>query len=1007
VQAGLRRSGGASSPTLHRFRFAFAVVFIALVAMASKAHAANDPKLLWKTIETAHFRITYYSTEDEIAAHVATLAEGIYERLVPAVGWKASEKTEVLIADQTDGANGLSTAIPYNTVILNATAPDDMSPLGDVDDWYLELLTHEYTHILHTDHITGVPALINRILGKVYAPNQLEARWLLEGLAVFEESARTSGGRLRSSMWNMYMRADILEDNIAGLDVFSNAPRRWPGGNIWYLYGSFFMKWIAETYGEQAIRAMIDDYSQQVIPYAMNRSVRRATGRTFEELYPVWIDSLRRLFVAQAEAIRARGIREGLRLTHTGYSVQHPRWVPANTWPEHAGDLLYFVDDGHTTPGLWALPLARNARGEIEGAREERRELMIRTAGAGSASFMPDGTTVFSSVDVHANIFFYNDLFELPPHEKSPGGLDGRRVRWTDGWRAIDPSVSPDGRRAVFTTNHRGTTYLMIGDIVASPSRPYVHALANVRGLVSSRLFDQAFTPRWAPDNLHVAYSIWQRGGYRDIRIVDSSDGSFVEVTHDRAIDGDPTYSPDGRRLFFHSDRTGVMNIYSYELDTGRLKQVTNVLGGAYQPEVSSDGKWLAYVGYTHVGYDVFVMRLDESQWLEPLAYEETRPTAPAEVAPLPLTPRPYNPLLTLVPRGYSVRITPGNFGQSSTVTASGSDIAGQHAVGISLTTEWEHPDLEGSIGYNYFRLPFDFGMSAYRSISPGGGYAFGSNRISWIEEATGVATSISYSMPGPFDSQSFELSYAFARVAGELPIPVARLNPYDTPGIPGRGMLGALHLGWSYSNAESYLWSVGAEKGFSLGAAFDLADPALASDFSGYSARFDFSAYLQMPWLRHHSVALHAGGGASGGNRAGLGSFYVGGFTDYPVINILQNYLIQPGWLVLRGYPVAAEIGAYYALMNAEYRFPIANVDRGLSTLPLFLHRVTGAAFVDYGSAFDVTGAAQFKTGVGAELWFDLSLGYVLSFTFRLGYARGLASGGIDKTYLAAVFAF
>jgi Tol biopolymer transport system component len=969
--------------------------------------AANDPKLSWKTIETAHFRITYYSTEDEVAAHIATLAEDIYQRLVPAVGWTASEKTEVLISDQTDGAQGLSTAIPYNTVLLNATAPDDMSPLGDVDDWYLELVTHEYTHILHTDHITGLPALINRILGKVYAPNQLEPRWMLEGLAVFEESTRTSGGRLRSSMWNMFMRADVLEDNIAPLDVFSNTPRRWPGGNIWYLYGSFFMKWIAETYGEQAIRAMIDDYSQQLIPYAINRSVRRATGRTFEELYPAWIDSLRRSFGAQAAAIHARGLREGIRLTHTGYNVQHPRWVPANAWAEHAGDLVYLVDDGHTTAGLCALPLVRDARANIVGAREDARELVIRTAGSAGVSFMPDGAAVFSSVDVHANLFFFDDLFELPAHQKSPGGLDDRRTRWTDGWRALDPSVSPDGRRVVFTTNHRGTTYLMIGDLLPSNERLGAHALANARGLVPSGRFDQMFTPRWAPDNRHVAYGTWQRGGYRDVRIADTTDGSYVEVTHDRAIDGDPVFSPDGRWLYFHSDRTGVTNVYAYEIATQRLKQVTNVVNGAYQPEPSPDGEWLAYVGYSSAGFDVFAMPLEPSQWLDPLPYEESRPAPAPARPPIPVTPRPYDPWGTLLPRGYSVRITPGNFGQASVVSANGGDIAGQHSVAVSVTTEWEHPDFAGAISYGYGRLPFDFGMSAYRNIVPGGGLALGSNRIPWIEEATGVAVAVSYAMPRAFDGQSFNLSYGVARVAGDLLLPAAQLNPYDTPTIPARGMLGTLHLGWAYSNVESYTWSVSGEKGFAVGTTFDVADTALASDFSGYSARFDFNTYLPMPWLRHHVLALHAGGGASGGSQAGLGSFYVGGFTDYPVVDTVQNLLVNRGWLVLRGYPVNFEAGAYYGLANAEYRFPIVNIDRGPSTLPFFLHRISGAAFVDYGSAFDQATAAKFKTGVGAEAWFDVTFGYLLNFTFRLGYAKGVASGGIDKTYFTAVLAF
>ncbi|MGH7269587.1 MAG: BamA/TamA family outer membrane protein, partial [Polyangiaceae bacterium] len=272
----------------------FIAVVVSCLAHVREVRAAGNPKLLWQSIETAHFRISYYSTEEAVAQHVATLAEAIYARLVPVVGWAPSDggKTEVLLTDQTDSANGSATALPYNAVRLYVTAPDDMSPLGDVDDWYVELLTHEYTHILHTDHIEGLPALVNRILGKTLAPNQAQPHWLLEGLAVFEESAETSGGRLRSSMWNMWMRADVLENNVATLDVFSNIPRRWPQGNIWYLYGSFFMQWIADTYGEQAIRAMIDDYGRQIIPYAINRSIRRATGRTFEQLYHAWIDSM-------------------------------------------------------------------------------------------------------------------------------------------------------------------------------------------------------------------------------------------------------------------------------------------------------------------------------------------------------------------------------------------------------------------------------------------------------------------------------------------------------------------------------------------------------------------------------------------------------------------------------------------------------------------------------------------------------------------------------------------
>lgn len=1012
--AGYASNRRVDPESRRRARLTAAAVTVAacILCIAEPVGAADNPKLLWKSIETPHFRITYYSTEDEVAQHVATLAESIYGRLVPAVGWSPGERTEILLNDQTDGANGSATALPYDAVRLFVSAPDDMSPLGDVDDWYLELVTHEYTHILHTDRIVGIPALIDHIVGKSIAPNQVQPRWLLEGLAVFEESARTSGGRLRSSMWNMFMRADVLEGNVAPLDVFSNTPRRWPQGNIWYLYGSFFMKWLAETYGEQAIRNMINDYAYNPIPFGVNRSIRRVVGRTFEEIYPAWIDSMARTFGTQVEAVRARGVREGIRLTKSGNVMQHPRWLPPRAWSDHGGDLAVYVDDGHTMAGYWALPLRRDAEGRITGARSDARELLIRMSSPGGLSFFPDGGAVFSMVEVHDNLFAFNDLFELPAGAKSPNGLEGQRVRWTDGWRALDPSVSPDGRRVAFTTNHRGTGTLMQADVVPAPERARRHALANPRALVRTERFDQAFTPRWSPDNRHVAYSSWRRGGYRDVAVVDTADGSVMEVTHDRAVDGDPVFSADGRWLFFHSDRTGITNVYAYEVATGRLMQVTNVVNGAYQPEPSPDGKWLAYVGYTHDGFDLYVMALDESQWLEPLPYDEPRPAPAPEPPPLRLTPLPYDPWPTARPRAFSLQrtngqfeTTPGNFGQATIVSVAGSDIVGHHAFGATLVTEWEHPDIEGNISYSYGRLPFDVGASISRNLTPST-YAIGSRNVPWIQETTGATTAVSYAIPRAFDAQSFYLSYSYSRVAGRLPLTASAVDPYATPNYPTRGYLGTLHLGWSYSNAAGYLWSVSAEQGFSVGATLDLSDQALASDTSGFAAKFDFVAYQRMPWLQHHVLALHAGGGMSGGNAGGNGPYFVGGFQDLPVIDIIRNQLVQGG-IQLRGYPVIAEVGHYYGLLNAEYRFPIINVDRGLSTLPFFLSRVSGAAFVDYGSAFDDPASAEFKTGVGGELWFDFTFAYILGFQFRAGYAKGLASGGMDKTYFIAAVPF
>ncbi len=983
-----------------------AVVGLALsIALARPARAASDPSLAWRTIETAHFRITYHSGIEEVAQHVADVCEGIHSQMSGAVGWTPGTRTEIAISDASESANGSAGALPYNAIRLLVTAPEDMSPLGDVDDWYLELVTHEYTHILHTDHMRGLPAIVNAVLGKTVAPNQVQPRWILEGLGVYHESARTSGGRLRNSQWDMFMRTDVLSDNVASLDQLSNFVRRWPQGNLVYLYGSYFTQWIAKTYGEDALRKMADDYGKNIIPWGFNRSIRRATGKTYVEMYPAWLASMKEHYEAQASTVRAAGLREGVRLTHNGQVARYPRWIPETAWPEHAGGLLYYRDDQHARPGLWALPVERDARGAVTGiARSEKRaEHIARMSGESVASFTPDGGLVFGAQEVYKNVFLYGDLERLEPGKKSSFGLpDGGRVRLTEGLRAADPSVSPDGRRVVFTVNRQGTRSIHIADL-------HGDRIESVRPLVPTSFMEQAFSPRWSVDGTHVAYSVWKRGGFRDIRYVDVRDGTWRDITHDRAVDGAPSFSADGRHLFFHSDRTGIMNLYACPIESidaiegPRFLRVTNTITGAYMPEPSPDGRTLAYIGYTTAGFDLFAMPLDESTWTEaePAADTEDRPPVPV-IQEKPWDSKPYSPWSTLLPRRYGVQITEGSFGRAFILTAAQSDLTSFHNLALSMVVEQEKPELQGSLAYSYGRLPFDAGVSVFRSIAPRGGYALGAYRPNVVQETTGIASSLSFAQGAAADSRSYVISHSVARTGAELPLPIDKLDPADTPAFPVRGLASSLHLGYSYSNAERYLASVGNERGFSFGLAFDFTNPVIGSDFEGFVTNGDFSLYTVMPWLKHHSLAAHAGAGTSGGAFPGRGAFYVGSFVDLPLVDTVRNVLIQGG-ITLRGYPSVIVSGRSYALGNMEYRFPIVNIDHGPSTLPIFLNRISGNVFLDYGSAFDVLDSAKFKTGTGAELWFDSTLGYIASFTFRLGYARGLSSGGLDKVYFVA----
>lgn len=979
---------------------------VACATWCADARAAGDPNQDWWTIETPHFRVHYARNTEVIAQRIADIAETVHDRMTPVLGHDPKDVTHIVITDNVETANGSATALPYNTVRLFVTAPDDMSPLSEYEDWHVELVTHEYTHILHTDNIGGIPAIANAILGKQFAPNQLQPRWILEGLAVLEESEHTGGGRNRSAIFDMYLRANVVEDHIAPLDVFTHTPRAWPEGNYWYLYGSRFLTWIQSVYGEQVMRQVAEDYGSQLVPYGINRSMRRATGKTYEELYDGWVAHLRGLYGAQIERAKALpgGLREGRRLTHIGFTLQRPRFVPASARRNpDTPELVFYAEDAHHRDGFYRMALAPDG-----SAREKDRELFVRAEGGGSLSFDAAGDAYFSSQQWTRNVYPYSDISRVRAGFDSPEGDEAARSRLTTGVRALDPDVSPDGRQVAFTINRRGTMFLGIADVTPEGD------LGPPRVLVPAQKDSLAQTPRFSRDGRRVTYSSWQAGGYRDVRVVDLETGKLSELFRDRATDVQPSFSPDGKKIVFSSDRTGIPNIYAWDIESRKLSMVTNVRTGAFMPEISEDGKTLVYVGYTSNGFDLYAMPFDEASFTDAPPYVDDRPPPTADVPHRDWERHPYNALPTLRPFSYTLAYGQGNFGTNAlTVTANGSDAIGLHGISAAITVDGSG-EPQFSFGYTYGRLPFDLSVAAFRYATPRNDYRVGGQEPVYTESTYGAQSTISYTYNRPFDSFSYYAGYEVSKIgAGSLPVG-RNLDPYAPIGyLPQvHGLVSPLRFGFSYSSTERFTYSVGNARGLYLSLSLDVAGKATASDYDFYAYGVYITKNLQMPWHPDHTLELHEESGVSGGTYPRRDYYYTGGFVQLPPIQPFQQLPLQGGF-VLRGYPPYSYSGRQYHLGTVEYRFPIVYPERGISTLPFFFNRLAGAAFLDYGGAFDDLDVKhwrdQFHTSVGGELLFDTTLGYFLSTTARLGYAKGFSheayTGG--KVYLVLSAAY
>jgi hypothetical protein len=948
---------------------------LAALAIASPARA-GDPDRVWMTVETAHFVVHYYEPNGEVGRRVALVAERAHRTLAAALDHVPEEKCHVVLLDDTDGANGFANVLPRNAITLFATAPSGGSTLNDHDDWLYGLTAHEYTHVLHLDTITGLPYAYNKVFGKTWSPNQVMPRWVIEGIATYEETKRSAGGRGRNATFDMFLRVPVLHGEALSLDQVTGAPRKFPRGNAAYLYGGKFLQYLFDRFGDDALRAMSHASAEYPLPFAVNRQIARVVGEPFDALYDDWERHNRDRYALQAEAIDRRGRRDGRLLTADDSET--------DIAPQYGADgreLYWFRSDGYERSRLRAMPVGGDA-----GVARDVRQI----DGLGAWTLAPDGSLVYEQGRVFRRDYSYQDLFHWDRRTD-------RTTRLTVGKRASDPTLSPDGREVAFAMNGGARRVLGVIPVVPDAEPTVVWQGAG--------RYDQAYQPAWSPDGARIAFSAWREGGLRDILIVDRRTGAVEEVTRDRALDGSPAWSADGRYLYFDSDRTGVFNIHAWDTAERRLWQVTNVLGGALEPAASPDGRRVAFHDFTGDGFDLREVDADPSTWRPARLYIDDRPepTVIREDEATVSPPRRYRALETLAPQAWVGTLTLGTLARAATVTTQGGDIAGLNGYTLGLTVDLERGDLDVGASYGYSGLRIPVRISAARSVNRRGGYRIEDVNRQFDEEALGATLSFgipSERWPGGSWSLSLDYDLDWSRALDD---PLLELDPNDN--VPVKPLTDVFQAGVafrvSFSNVAGAQYVTGPNSGYELALSTRLDHPAVGAEYRALAVNWNARVFSSVPWGKTPTVAARYGGGIRTGDLPRTGAFALGGAPQHDVVDAILNSTRVGNTGVLRGYPPRAVAGNQYHLVNLEYRHELYNIERGLSTLPAYFKRVHAAGLVDAGTAFDHDPTwDRVKVSVGAVLRVDAFFGFFVPGSFELGYARGLTEDGVNETW-------
>lgn len=180
--------------------------------------------------------------------------------------------------------------------------------------------------------------------------------------------------------------------------------------------------------------------------------------------------------------------------------------------------------------------------------------------------FSPDGRWLAFSAEYGGN----TDVYVVPA-----GGGEPRRLTWhpapdvVEGW-------TPDGKSIVFSSTRSSN--------LPSPEPRWYTVPVSGGNPVAMPMY-RAYQGKISPDGAHIAYRMnnsWDeerrnyRGGQnRPIWILDTKTLDVDTIPRPNSKEMFPVWSGN-RKVYFLSDRDGVSNVWSYDMASKQLKQVTD-----------------------------------------------------------------------------------------------------------------------------------------------------------------------------------------------------------------------------------------------------------------------------------------------------------------------------------------------------------------------------------------------------------------------------------------------
>src|SRR5512145_108930 len=503
----------------------------------------------WRVYRSAHYEVYYYPEFEQHLGRLTSYLESSYRVLsnglkheirkpIPVILYKTHsefEQTSLFPAFLPEGV--LAFAEPTRGRML--------LPIDEAPDRLQGLITHELTHVFAFDMIPrgyfqrGVPL------------------WIDEGLAEYFRG-------VWDPLDTMMVRDAAVTDRVPRISRAEFEPL---SGRLVYNMGHAAFEFMEARYGKEGIRQFLYTLRKGLMGAGggdeLYKQAFRVTASEFDLLFEKWLKE------------RYKPYRDKERPSDYGRDLspddERTNYTQVYAFsPSPSGELVAALtanrSEGEADVVLLSTydgSVIRNLTGGFTQAYESISFSDSFTQGR-SLAYDPNGKYVafFARREQLRTLFLAS---------VTSGRLEQRYAIDVD--QAQAPCFHPDGKQILFAGLRGGVSDIYSLDLVTG----------SVRNLTNDPQADS--DPQVSPDGTLVAYTRRISGNEKIYLFSLATPERKTQITFGAHDDTAPSFSSDGKRLFYSSDEDDdIFNLRSIDLETGVIRQLTDALGGNMAP---------------------------------------------------------------------------------------------------------------------------------------------------------------------------------------------------------------------------------------------------------------------------------------------------------------------------------------------------------------------------------------------------------------------------------------